>query len=114
MIRNHTTLNLDCGNNGSSQSTYILGPQRTGHISAPSLQFLTNTLPMSLSLPSTMAHPMIRYRNHPHSSLRQLSIYLLILPSFPIRPFPAPAAIPIIDSITTQALRMPLTRESRR
>jgi hypothetical protein len=114
MIRNHTTLNLDCGNNDSSHSTSILGPQRTGHLSAPHLQFLTSILPISLCLPSTMAHPTITYRNPPHSSLRRLSIHLPILPDFPIRHFPAPAAIPTIDNITSQVLSMRLTRESRR
>src|SRR6267154_1439618 len=114
MIPNHTILNLDCGNNDSSHTTSILDPQRTGHLSAPHLQFLTSTLPTSLCLPSTMAHPTIRYRNPPHSSLRRLSIHLQILPDFPIRPFPAPAAIPTIDNITSQVLNTPLTRESRR
>src|SRR6266852_9092233 len=116
MIRNYTTLNLDCGNNSSNHSTHILGlgPQRTGHNSTPHLQFLTTTLPISLCPPSTMAHPTITYRNHPHLSLRRLNMHQPILPNFPIRPFLAPATILTIDSITSQAVNKPLTRESRR
>lgn len=112
MIRNYTTLNR--GNNGSSHSTSILDPQRTVYTSAPHLQFNTTTLPMSLCLPSTMVHRTIRYRNPLQSPLRRLSTHPPILPNFPTRPFPAPAAIPTIDNITSQVLKMPLARESRR
>lgn len=112
MIRSPTTLT----GRGSSHFTVILGPRRTGHIFPPRPRF-PGTHPISVCLPSTMAHPTIRCLSPPHLSLRRLSIPPPTLPMFPMRrPIPTLPSL-IINNLRTiifQVPSMPLARQSRR